>query len=116
MKKEKQETYPLDNSAIIHLAALQEGSSNSFRLSACLKETLIPQLLQEALCTVSKRFPTLVAGIQCGSLQHVVVPVRNPPKIEQDHALLVYMPPQQIRQCAMRVLYAETKMHTESTR
>lgn len=44
MKKEKQETYPLDNSAMIHLAALQEGSSNSFRLSVCLKEALMLHL------------------------------------------------------------------------
>ena len=70
-----------------------------------LKEVVLPQLLQEAFNTVSPRFPTLVAGIQRGSFHHIVVPVSEVPNIEQDHALLAYMPPQQITRCAMRVLY-----------
>lgn len=103
----------MDNSGIIHLAVLQKGFSNSFRLSVTLTETVDPQLLQKALDTVTPRFPTMVAGIQNGVFRHWVVPAEAPPEIQLDDSPLTYMQPEQIRNCAMRVLYRDTRIAVE---
>ncbi|MGN0313773.1 MAG: hypothetical protein ACI4EG_03160 [Fusicatenibacter sp.] len=112
-KQNKQTKYPLDNSGIIHLAVLKNGCSNSFRISVTLTREVDPQLLQEALNIVTPRFPTMIAGIDSGFFRHWVVPVQSPPTVQPDCSLLAYMPPEQIQNCGMRVLYRNTQIAVE---
>lgn len=99
--------YPLDNSAIIHLATRRKWYCNSFRLAVTLKETVEPALLQQALNTVVPRFPTIAAGIEKNFFRYRVVPVQYAPRVteEQEEDFLACMTPQQIRSAAFRVLY-----------
>lgn len=114
MKVWKQkEKYRLDNSGIIHLAALKRGHSNSFRLSVTLREKINPLLLQQAFDTVAFRFPTIVAGIQSGPFRHFVVPADTVPNIRFDGQPLIYMTLKQIRSCAICVLYRDTRIAVE---
>ena len=105
--------YPLDNSGIIHLAALRPGHSNVYRIAFTLNETVRPALLQQAVCAVTPRFPTIVAGIREGAAEYFVVPAETAPRIEPDPGLLLSMSPEDIRRCAMRVLYDENSIYME---
>lgn len=106
-------SYPLDNSAIIHLAAMQKKYANSFRISATLKDTVCPKTLQEALDHVTPRFPTIVAGIRRGFFQYMVVPVKESPQIRREQEVLPYMTEKEIRTCAMRVFYSEYQISVD---
>lgn len=55
----------------------------------------------------------MVAGIQNGVFRHWVVPAETLPEIQLDDSPLTYMQPEQIRNCAMRVLYRGTRIAVE---
>lgn len=111
--RQMKQTYPLDNSGILHLATLRPGHSNLFRISVTLREAVRPELLQEAFRGVTPRFPTLVAGIRGGMLEYQVIPVDTAPAVRADRRPLAYMPPEEIEACAMRVLYDNAKVSVE---
>lgn len=105
--------YPLDSSAIIHLAVRQKEYTNSFRLTVTLREEICPKTLQAAVNAVTPRFPTIVAGIQKGFFQYFVVPVQKPPEILPDVECLADMEQKMIEQCAVRILYGEKHISIE---
>lgn len=105
--------YPVDNSAILHLAILQPGKANIFRFCADLTEVVDPAALQRAVDAVTPRFPVLVAGIQSDGFRYYAVPVSQPPRVEADCATIAYMDMEQIRRCAMRVLYRKRQISVE---
>lgn len=114
MKTAKQpKTYRLDSVGILYLAILKEGKSNIFRMSVTLKDKINPEMLQRAVDAVTPRFPTIVAGINGGFFRYYVVPVSEPPKVKKDKRFLGYMSMQEIKKCAMRVLYADKKISLE---
>lgn len=113
MEENHTKTYPLDSSAMVHLASMQEGYTNTFRVFAALTKKVDPKALQRALDRISPRFPTIVAGIRRGIFQYKVVPVCSPPAVKPDSAVLAYMPEEMIRTCAMRVLYKEKEISVE---
>lgn len=105
--------YPLDNSAIIHLAAMTKEWTNTFRLSVTLSEPADADLLQQALDAVAPRFPTIVAGI-CKNGNHFdVIPVEKTPLLWPDWQYLAPMDMDEISVCAMRVLYKECQIAVE---
>lgn len=112
-RKKRPRIFSMDNSGIIHLATLREGKSNIFRLSVTLKDMVHPDVLQEAMNTVTPRFPTLVAGIRNSFSRFLVVAVNTPPEIQPDRRPLAYMPLREIRKCAMRVLYNQKEVAVE---
>ena len=83
-------TYPLDNSAIIHLAALRKEYTNAFRVAITLKEPVCVQTLQAALTHITPRFPTVIAGMKRGLFQYEVVPVSTPPQVQKEQGHLVF--------------------------
>lgn len=107
-----QSSYPLDNSAVVHLAAATPEHTNSFRFTARLTVPVQPRLLQAAVDAVTSRFPTILAGIRAGRFRHRVVPAA-PPRVQPDNAVLAPMTPQQIERCAVRVLYRERQITLE---
>lgn len=108
-----QKQFPLDNSAILHLAVLRPGKANIFRFWVTLTESVRPELLQKALDTVTPQFPVLVAGIRGNFFHCRVVPVEEPPKVRPDTETLGFMTWKDIRQCAMRVLYRKDQISVE---
>ncbi len=107
MKMKQSKSYPLDNSAIIHLASMSEGYTNSFRIAAALTEKVCPEILQTALDHITPRFPTIVAGIRRKLFQYVVIPVEVPPRIQSEQECLSCMAKDRIATCAIRILYME---------
>ena len=62
--------FPLDNAAIIYLLSMRFGQMPMFRLSAYMKEEVVPQLLQMALTFTIKRFPSFATVIKAGVFWH----------------------------------------------
>lgn len=106
-------SYPLDNSAIIHLAARRKNHTNSFRIVITLKESVCPETLQEALEHITPRFPTIIAGIRRGFFQYRVVPVKGIPQVQEERECLAPMRKNEIRDCAFRVLYYQNRIVAE---
>lgn len=102
--------YPLDNSGIIHLAAARKWHTNSFRFCITLTEQVDKFTLQRALCSITPRFPTIVAGITNNFFQFRVIPVTVAPSILYQREVLLPMTMQEINRCAMRVLYSEKQI------
>ncbi len=104
---------PLDSSAIIHLAVIRRGYTNSFRLSATLTDVICPQTLQKAVDVIAPRFPTIVAGIRHNIFQYIVVPAESAPKICLEQNCLAEMSKPMIETCAMRILYSDKRISVE---
>lgn len=102
--------YTLDNSGIIHLAAIRKWHTDSFRFSVTLTEEIDPFLLQEALNRIIFRFPTIAAGITKDAFQFKVVPVSFAPSVTLQQAVLTPMTNREIENCAFRVLYFENQI------
>lgn len=106
-------SYPLDNSAIIHLAARRKNYTNGFRIAITLKEAVCAEILQKAVIRITLRFPTIIAGIQKGFFQYHVVPCTVPLRVRKEEECLAPMTNDEIRNCAFRVLYSENRIITE---
>lgn len=106
-------SYPLDNSAIIHLAARRKNYTNAFRIVVTLKEAVCAELLQKAVIRITPRFPTILAGIRPGGFQYHVVPCAAPPRVRKEEECLAPMTDEEIRTCAFRVLYRGNRIVTE---
>jgi len=76
--------YSLDNAAIIYPLGMKYGQMPMFRLSAELKEEIVPCLLQLALDIMIRRFPTFSAVIKNGFFWHYLETVNNVPFIEKE--------------------------------
>lgn len=104
----------LDNTSIIHLASKNKKWINLFRLSVTLKDTVDPQILQQALNTTVKRFPSVAACIHKGPFWYYQSAVASPPQIVPDQSVLLgYMSDKELEKCAFRVLYAPKAIHVE---
>lgn len=106
------ERYPIDNSALIHLAVHSRYHSNVFRLEVHLKSALRPLRLRRAVNAAAHRLPMLAAGIRKQKNTFVVVPGAVP-EMRMDTQPLARMSEAEIRDCAMRVLYGRRHIAVE---
>lgn len=106
-------TYPLDNSAIVHLAAVRKDYTNVFRIAMTLTEPICAKTLQTALEYITPRFPTVIAGIRHDLFRYKVVPVSTPPQVQKGQSGLVPMTKDEISYCAFRVLYYKNMVSAE---
>ena len=105
-------SFPLDSSAVIHLAAHRPDHANTFRFHAELHDEVDPAILQRAVDAVAPRFPTIVAGIQVERKDHRVVS-RPTLVVQPDTALLAHMSTKEIERCAMRILHGPRSIALE---
>ena len=105
--------YPLDNTAIIHIAARDKTYSNIFRISANLKETVNPDTLQEALNIITPRFPTIVAGLRGELFKYKVVPATEPLKVQYERNSFTSLTKDEMNRCALRVFYGRKSISVE---
>ena len=97
--------FPVDNSAILYLALIRKHHTNIFRFTVSLSEDIQPDVLQEAVNAVYKRFPTIFAGFRPGFFHYTQVSAAMPPKVAPDPGLLINMTHEEIANCAYRVYY-----------
>lgn len=113
MKKHTIPHYKLDNSAILHLAAMRKHHTNLYRMTLTLTEEVNPEILQKALNELTPKFPMIIAGIRRNFFEHYLVPVSEPPKVQPEQACLAPMSRKELERCAFRLLYKENKIHME---
>lgn len=105
--------FTIDNSAILYLALIRRHHTNIFRFSLTLKEQIQPELLQQAVDRVYRRFPTIFAGFRPGFFQYVQVAAQMPPQVKPDPGLLINMTREEIARCACRVYYQKNDIIIE---
>lgn len=84
-KQERKEWYKLDLSAIVYPTLQRKDFSSVYRLSVVLKETIKPEILQQATDIALKRFPTYKAALRKGLFWRYLEPNNRPgPFVEPD--------------------------------
>ena len=82
--KRKRENYELDNAAIVYPLGMKFGQMPMFRLSATLKEDVVPEVLQIALYFTIKRFPVFSTVVKTGFFWHYLESSYNLPLVEAE--------------------------------
>ncbi len=114
MRETKLRWMKLDNAAKVYPATKRRNWSNVFRLSATLTENVDPNVLQNVLDNVVKRFPSISARIRRGMFWYYIEELPKAPKIQMEACHpLAPMPFHMIRKCAFRVLYYENRIAIE---
>ncbi len=113
MKGKLSNSYPLDNSAMIHLAARRKNYTNGFRIVITMKETVCIETLQKAVNRITLRFPTVIAGIRQSFFKYHIVPNRIPPRVKEEKECLAPMTEKEIESCAFRVFCSGNRIVTE---
>lgn len=84
-KGKKDVWYKLDLSAIVYPTLQRRDFSSVYRLSVVLKETVDPDLLQQALDQTLPRFPTYKVAIRKGVFWRYLEPNNRPgPYVKED--------------------------------
>ncbi len=79
--------YALDDSAKIYPLSMKHGFMSVFRLSAILKDEIVPSLLQMALTFTIKRFPRFATTLKKGFFWHYLDATKQHYAIEKDEHL-----------------------------
>ena len=104
----------LDNAALIFPAAQRKHWSNAFRLSFTFRDPVDPALLQQALDHVAPRFPSVCVRLRRSTFWYYLEEVDRPPAVREDsYQPLIPMSRNDIRRCAIRVLYYRSRMAVE---
>ena len=104
--------FPLDNAAIIYPLSMRFGQMPMFRLSAYMKEEVVPQLLQMALTFTIKRFPSFATVIKAGVFWHYLDSTKKRFSIEEEKVMPL-MPISSMRIQSFRVLYYQNRISIE---
>lgn len=85
MRSERKTWYKLDLSAIVYPTLQRKDFSSVYRLSVVLKETIQPDILQQAVDIALKRFPTYKVAIRKGLFWRYLEPNNRPgPFVQPD--------------------------------
>lgn len=105
--------FSIDNASILFLSLIRPYHTNSFRISAKLKKSILPEVLQEAVNRIHRRFPSIVAGLRHDFFQYRQVASDAPPVVRRDPGLLKPMSREELHKCAFRVYYQDTTVSIE---
>ena len=114
MKKNSAKLYPVDQSSILFFALMKKHHTNLYRFTMTLSETVDPDILQQAVDCVYRRFPTIIAGFLPGFFQHFHLPAQQPPQVQPDPGCLITMPREELHRCAYRVFYKDNTVSIEA--
>ena len=104
----------LDNAALIFPAIRKRRWVNVFRLSATLSEPVDPALLQQAVCELMPRFPSMYVRLRTGMFWYYLEELDEPPEVREDYAYpLTLMQEKELRRCCLRVLYFRSRIAVE---
>jgi hypothetical protein len=114
MEKRKLKWLKLDNAAKIYPAAKRKGWINYFRLSATLFENVDTAVLQSALDTIHKRFPSICARLCHGLFWYYLEEMPKAPVIrEEGPCPLIVENKKALRKSAIRVIYYKNRIAVE---
>lgn len=106
MTNQTRTSFPVDSVSLLFLSLMRKEHTNSFRISMELRERICPNILQEAVNVIWKRFPSVVACIQPGFFHYSQVHMAAPPVVQEDPGLLLTMTREELENRAFRVYYS----------
>lgn len=114
MKRHDLRWMRLDNAGKIYPASKKRRWINKFRLSADLIEPVDVNVLNTAIQSTVKRFPSISVRLKRGVFWYYLEEVGAPPSAYPDFSCpLVSMSFPDIKKCAFRVLYYENRIAVE---
>ena len=114
MKEKNFEWLKLDNAAKIYPAAMSRNWTAMFRLSATLKESIDPLILQQALSSTLKRIPSFALRLKKGIFWYYLEKIDGMPKVTKDYKNpLVRMRLNEDSGFMFRVRYYENRIAVE---
>lgn len=114
MEQKKLRWMKLDNAGKIFPAARRRKWVNIFRLSVNLKEEIDPNILQNALNNIIKRFPSIAVRLNKGMFWYYLEEIPEAPIILIDKSYPTsIMHFKDIKKCAFRVLYYNKRIAVE---
>lgn len=114
MKKTTFSQYAIDNASILYLSLIRKDHSNTYRFTVKLTDDIDPEVLQEAVNRIYKRFPTVIAGFRPGFFQYYQIPAQSPPLVQRDPGCLITTSKEELHKCAYRVYYHENNIAIEA--
>ena len=106
--------FRLDNAALIFPASRRKGWANAFRISFTFKDPVDPAIATEALRHLKPRFPSVFVHLGASLFWHYLEETEGVPQIQQDQSQpLVHMQKEEIKKCAIRVLYYRNRLAVE---
>ena len=114
MKKKPGKLYPVDNSSILFFSLLKKYHSNLYRFTMTLTEPVSPDILQQAVDRIYRRFPTIIAGFYPGFFHYYQFPAQQHPLVQPDPGCPITMTREELHRCAFRVYYRENTVSIEA--
>lgn len=114
MKNHTRPEFSVDNASILFLSLIKPYHTNSFRFCMTLKQPVDPELLQQAVNRIYKRFPSVIAGLRQDFLHYKQVAAPEAPIVRPDPGLLKAMTKEELENCCFRVYYAGNKVSIEA--
>ena len=106
--------YRLDTAALIFPAITRRDWSNAFRVSACLKDEVDAEILQQAVDALRPRFPSYYVTLRRGVFWHYLEESREAVKVQKDYAYpLTFMSSRELKHNCMRVLVYKNRIAVE---
>lgn len=114
MKKNPHKLFPVDNSSILFFSLMKKTHANTYRFTMTLSEEVSPEILQQAVDRVYRRFPTIIAGFLPGFFHYFQFPAQEPPQVQPDPGCLITMQKEELHRCAYRVFYKDNTVSIEA--
>ena len=106
--------YRLDTAALIFPAIARQDWCNAFRFSATLKEAVAPDILQQAVNDMKKRFPTFFVALRKGFFWYYLEESDEQLTVQPDYAYpLTFMRRKDLAHHCVRVLYYKNRIAVE---
>ena len=106
--------YRLDTAALIFPAIARRDWSNAFRVSACLKDEVDVEILQQAVDALRPRFPSYYVTLRKGVFWYYLEESREPVKVQNDYAYpLTFMSSRELKHNCLRVLVYRNRIAVE---
>lgn len=106
--------FRLDTAALIFPAIMRRDWCNVFRISVSLKEEVDPVVLQEAVESLERRFPTFYVRLAKGMFWYSLRSASRMPWVREDFAYpLTHMGRREMSSCCLRIFYYKNRIAAE---
>ena len=106
--------YRLDTAALIFPATRRRNWANAFRVSACLKEDVDTEILQQAVDGLRHRFPSYYVTLRRGLFWYYLEESSEQVRVRRDYAYpLTFMSSRELKHNCMRILVYKNRIAAE---
>jgi hypothetical protein len=106
--------YRLDTAALIFPATRRRNWANAFRVSACLKEDVDTEILQQAVDGLRHRFPSYYVTLRRGLFWYYLEESSEQVSVRRDYAYpLTFMSSRELKHNCMRILVYKNRIAAE---